>query len=294
MSMREQVGGARGVSMRGDSTRPDPAGGVDGAGRASSAAWSGVAPRRLALLLVLASTVPLSACATKKDMKLLRDEIMFMQARQDSLYRELGSAVIDTMRSQSGLLLRVRGDLGNQLLALEEHLIQIQELTGQGQRQLSDLRQQWQARAQEGSGAPTPAAAVPTAMGEGEVEQTYALGRQKLGEGAVATARAAFASILSGAPTHPLAPDAQLQIAETYVAEDNFEQAYKEFEKVIELFANSQRAPTALYRAGMVAKGQGNIEKARTYFTRVQSGYSRSDEARLAGEELQQLRRPRR
>lgn len=222
-----------------------------------------------------------------------------LQARQDSLNREHHREVMDTLRAQNnaqnGLIMRVRGDLGNQLLTLEEQLIQIQELTGQGQRQLTELRQQWQARAQEGGIIPgAPEQTVPTEMSSEDVETTYQLGRQKLEEGAVTTARAAFASILAGAPTHPLAPDAQLQIAETYVAEGEFEQAYREFEKVIELFANSERAPTALYRAGMVAKEQGNIEKARTYFSRVQSGYARSDEARLASEELKELQRPRR
>jgi len=273
--------------------REGAVGGTIGGGRRRES--SGGRRRRLAFLLVLAGTLATAGCATKKDLKLLRDEIIVLQARQDSLLRELGTALIDTLRSQNSLIMRVRGDLGSQHLALEEQLIQIQELTGQGQRQLTELRQQWQARAQEvGSGGAAQPAAVPTAMGTGEVEQAYALGRQKFEEGSYATARAAFASILSGAPTHPLAPDAQLQIAETYVAEGNFEQAYKEFDKVIELFANSPRAPTALFRAGVVAKEQGNIDKARTYFTRVQSGYARSDEARLAGEELQQLRRPRR
>jgi TolA-binding protein len=226
-------------------------------------------------------------------MKLLRDEMIVLQARQDSLFNEFSSSVMDTLRSNTGLLLRVRGDLGNQLLTMEEQLIQIQELTGQGQRQLGELRQQWQARSQEGVPVAGGADVVVTAMGEGEVEQTYALGRQKFSEGSITTARAAFASILSGAPTHPLAPDAQLQIAETYVAEENFAQAYKEFERMIELFANSPSAPTALYRAGLLAKEQGDTDKARTYFSRVQSGYGRSDEARLAGEELRRLR-PRR
>ncbi len=253
-------------------------------------ARSSAAFRRGAILLALAGTVPLAGCATKKDMKLLRNEIMLMQARQDSLFREFGGTVMDTLRSNTGLILRVRGDLGNQLLTMEEQLIQIQELTGQGQRQLGELRQQWMARSQENVPATGAEAAVVTAMGDGEVEQTYALGRQKFDEGAITTARAAFASILSSAPTHPLAPEAQLQIAETYVAEGKYSEAYKEFDRVIELFANSPRAPTALYRAGMLAKEQGNNDRARTYFTRVQSGYARSDEAKLASEELRRLR----
>lgn len=241
--------------------------------------------------MTLAGVMTLTGCATKKDMRLLRSEIMVMQARQDSLYRELGSAVMDTLRANTGLMLRIRGDLGNQLLAMEQQLIQIQELTGQGQRQLGELRQQWLTRSQDSSAGVSPQGAVATAMADDEVEQTYVLGRQKLEEGSITTARAAFASILSGAPTHPRAPDAQLQIAETYVAEQKYTEAFKEFDRVIELFANSPQAPTALYRAGMLAKEQGNNSRARTYFTRVQSGYAQSDEARLASEELRRLPR---
>lgn len=247
--------------------------------------------RRAALFVALAGVLPLTGCATKKDMKLLRNEIMVMQARQDSLYRELGDAVMDTLRSNTGLMLRIRGDLGNQLLAMEQQLIQIQELTGQGQRQLGELRQQWMARSQVTEPVVSTGDAVPTTMSADEVEQTYTLGRQKLEEGSITTARAAFASILSGAPTHARAPDAQLQIAETYVAEEKYTEAFREFERVIELFANSAQAPRALYRAGMLAKERGDNAKARTYFTRVQSGYAQSDEARLAGEELRRLPR---
>lgn len=248
--------------------------------------------RRAALIMPLMGTIPLTGCATKKDMKLLRNEIMVMQARQDSLYRELGNAVMDTLRANTGLMMRIRGDLGNQLLAMEQQLIQIQELTGQGQRQLGELRQQWMARSQVNDTGTSPQdAAVQTAMSDDEIEQTYVLGRQKLEEGSINTARAAFASILSGAPTHPRAPDAQLQVAETYVAEEKYTEAFREFERVIELFANSPQAPTALYRAGMLAKEQGDNARARTYFTRVQSGYGQSDEARLAAEELRRLPR---
>jgi TolA-binding protein len=263
-------------------------------GAASGLAVSGAGRRRGlrrgALLLVAGGALSLTGCATKKDLRDLRYEIMEMQVRQDSLFNEFGAAVMDTLQSSHQLMLRIRGDLGNQLLAMEQQLIQIQELTGQGQRQLNDLRQQWLARTQVTDEVPAPEGAVATTMGEGEVEQTYGLGRQKLQEGAITTARSAFASIRSGAPTHPLAPEAQIQIAETYVAEKNFERAYQEFERVIELFANSPQAPTALYRAGLLAKEEGKTSKARTYFSRVQSGYARSDEAKLAGEELRRLR----
>jgi TolA-binding protein len=250
-------------------------------------------PLRLgARALALALATPLAACATKQDMKLLRSEVVVLQARQDSLFRQLGVQVMDSLHAGQELMLRVRGDLGHQLLAMEQQLIQIQELTGQGQRQLGELRQQWTARNQEvtTSGAVGGGAG---AMSDAEIEQAFALGQQKLQEGAAATARAAFGQIVSSAPTHARAADAQIQVAESYVAEKNYATAYREFERVVELFPNSEKAPAALFRAGVVAGEEGNIERARRYFDRVRTGYPRTDEARLAGQELQKLNRRR-
>src|SRR5690606_1289913 len=102
---------------------------------------------------------------------------------------------------------------------------------------------------------------------------------------------AAFQQILSSYPSHPRAADAQYQIAETYVSEEAFDQALKEFERVAELFPDSPRAPQALYRAGVVSAERGNISDARRYFNRVVSGYPATEEARLAEDRLRNLPR---
>lgn len=267
----------------------DTVAGVEGA-LDEGMARSSAARRLGAHALALAMVAPLAACATKQDMKLLRSEVVTLQMRQDSLFRHFGVQVLDSLHAGQELMLRVRGDLGHQLLAMEQQLIQIQELTGQGQRQLGELRQQWTARSSEVTTIGTGGAG---AMSDDEIEQAYTLGQQKLQEGAAATARAAFGQIVSSAPTHARAADAQLQLAESYVAEKNYATAYREFERVVELFPNSERAPAALFRAGVVAGEEGNIERARRYFDRVRTGYPRTDEARLAGQELQKLNRRR-
>jgi tol-pal system protein YbgF len=263
------------------------------------AAWTAASLRRCALAALAAAALPLAGCATKRDLKELRDEMIALQARQDSLFRVMQAQnreVLDAMRGTQDVVLQVRGDLGHQLLQMEQQLVQIQELTGQSQGQLAQLRRQWEARSQQFAAAMSgeeglpSETSVPAAAGGADVDRLYALGREKLQEGAAATARAAFQQILSQYATHELAPDAQFQIAETYVVEGNTESALREFDRVVELFPNSSRAPLALFRAGMVAKERGNIDRARAYFNRVRSGYPKSDEARQAGEELQRLR----
>src|SRR5690554_5864699 len=96
-------------------------------------------------LMALAGT----ACATKRDIRDLREQLAAMQARQDSLYRVIAQqnrALMDSVRQTHEMVLRVRGDLGNQLVQMEQQLIQIQELTGQSQQQLASLRQQVSSR----------------------------------------------------------------------------------------------------------------------------------------------------
>lgn len=250
--------------------------------------------RRAALPCVLAAAAAAGGCATKNDLKQLRGEVVRLQERQDSLYRALldqNRLLLDTLRMSAQLVVRVRGDLGYQLQQMEEQLIQIQELTGQSQRRLAELRQQWESRSQQLEADPAaPPSTPPDGGAGGDAERLYAIGLQKLEEGAAATARAAFEQVVNGHPTHERAPDAQYQIAETYVAERDHDRAVREFERVVELFPNSARAPQALYRAGVISEERGNISRARVYFNRVQSGYPQSEEARLATDALRRLR----
>ncbi len=58
---------------------------------------------------------------------------------------------------------------------------------------------------------------------------------------------------------------------------------------MIELYPNSQAAPTALYKAGLLQMGQGNKDLACQYFQRVLAGYPRSDESRLARDQAERL-----
>lgn len=239
-------------------------------------------------LLAVAAT----GCATKNDLKQLRSEVIALQARQDSLFQELLSqnrVLMDSMRAGTELVYRVRGDLGFQLQQMEQQLIQIQELSGQSQRRLAELREQWESRAGQFASSPGLGAPMPP-EGGGDAEQLYALGMEKLSEGATTAARMAFEGVVNSHSTHELAPDAQFQIGESYLIDQDYDRALRELERVVELFPDSPRAPQALYRAGLIAEERRNISKAREYFNRVQRGYPRSDEARMAADALRRLR----
>ena len=253
---------------------------------------AGRTPRLLALLLVLFVA---AGCATKRDLRDLRAEVVALQLRQDSLFAVLeyqNRLLMDSVSGNREHILETRGAIARQLLAMEDQLVQIQELTGQSQRRINELRQQMDSRAGaiESPGATTPGSNTPAATPSGnDPEQIYQLGRSQLERGNMRTARQAFEMLVSQHSTHRLAADAQFGIAESWVQEDRT-RALREFERVQELFPSSPRAPAALYRAGVIARDANDTAKAREYFQRVVRGYPGSEEARAASEALSRLR----
>ena len=63
------------------------------------------------------------------------------------------------------------------------------------------------------------------------------------------------------------------------------------YQDVVKRYPNSPRAPSALYKLGLLAEQRGDKAGARTYYARVLAGYPRSDEANLARDKLQTLGR---
>jgi len=59
----------------------------------------------------------------------------------------------------------------------------------------------------------------------------------------------------------------------------------------VKRYPNSPRAPSALYKLGLLAEQRGDKAAARTFYARVLAGYPRSDEANLARDKLQTLGR---
>lgn len=257
---------------------------------------AGRTPRLLALALLLPM---LAGCATKRDLRDLRAEVVALQLRQDSLFNILQTQnrlLLDSVSGNREILLSARGDLARQMLSMEDQLVQIQELAGQSQRRINELRQQYERRAdqiEQPTTAPgttgAPATTTPPPASGNDPDQLYQLGRQQLERGNARTARQAFEMLISGHGSHRLAPDAQFGIAESWVQEDAA-RALREFERVQELFPSSPRAPAALYRAGVIARDRNDTAKAREYFQRVVRGYPGSEEARAASEALGRLR----
>lgn len=255
--------------------------------------------------LALLSGAAAPGCATKHDIRDLQTQLMGMQARQDSLFRvsqRQTRELLDSVRATTDLLVRVRGDLGHQLLGVEQQLVQVQELTGQSTRRLQDMNAQLQQRQQQLATPPgadsseaqprpddQPQEAAEGAP-SGSPSELYALAQSQLQNGATGTARMAFQQLLRTYPRDSLAASAQYGVAQTYAKEDPA-RAIREYDRVVELYPSSPRAPAALLRAGELQRERGNVARAREYFQRILARYPRSAEAAQARRSIDRLRR---
>lgn len=246
--------------------------------------------RLLALALLPAL---LAGCATKRDLRDLRTEIQQMQAAQEALIRELQRSnerhfalVMDSLSRKD---VRLRGDLTNQLVQIERQLVQVQELTGQGQQGLAQLREDLRAREAELrvlQQAQPPAGETPA----GNPDELLSSAREALTRGSFATARAGFEEFVRAFPRDPRAAEAQLGVGETYEKAKDVQRAVDAYSQVLELFPDSPRAATALYRAAILERDRGNRDRARAMLNQITTAYPRSEEAAQARTALQRLR----
>lgn len=268
---------------------------------------SGVTSR---LALGLAAGV--AACATPAQVRQVENQVVLLRAesaRQDSVRARqltdvlrLQRSIMDSLDVAQRTLKSVRGDVVNDLYNVQQQLVQLQELTGQSQRRLSELRAQLEARSEQlqqqiaASGAAAAAAPLDTtgAAGAGpapavpSAAQIYESSLQQLRRGSGGTARAGFRQLVELHPQDERVPDALYFIGQSFADQPDSSVVY--YRQVADRHPASPRAAAALYNLGLVLARKKDAAGARAAFERVVAKYPRSDEAALARDQLKSLR----
>jgi tol-pal system protein YbgF len=263
------------------------------------------------------------ACfATQSDVRVLQTDVQTMRAeraRQDSVMQQRFDALMaslqvtnDSVRSLANRVTRLQGDVRGDLFQMNQQLLQIQELSGQSQRRLQELRSSLEARQQEvppvaapvtppgaardTSGAAPPGAQVPAAAapsgapaGSPGPNQLFQSSLQQLQRGSPGSGRRGFEEMLRLYPTSELAGDAQYWIGVSYETEGNTAAADTAYATAVSKYPQSSTAPTALYKRALILQKRGNIALARTALNDLVRRYPRSDEAQLARERLRTM-----
>jgi tol-pal system protein YbgF len=203
---------------------------------------------------------------------------------------QLQQRVMDSLTNSRRAVGQLRGDLASDLYNIQQQLVQLQELTGQSQQRLSELRTQLEARGEQISSTTTGDTAAPPAQSSASADQMYEASLAQLRRGSTSTARQGLREMLRTYPTSERAGDALYFIGQSFAAE-NPDSAAAYYEQVVQKHPSSSRAASALYNLGLVAERRKQTSKARDAYQRVVQKYPQSDEAALARDRLKALGR---
>ena len=241
--------------------------------------------------------------ATKSDFDKLQADIVGTRAGSSAADSVQRAYLIDVSRSVRALndsisalskrINTMRTATESDLAAMKEDISQLQDMSGQSERQLRDMRAAVEEKTTQPDAAPrtdstASSAGGPTSgPGPGQLLQA---GRDQLLKGGNASARAAFRELIAKYPKSDLVPEAMFYTAQAYAAERNTDAADAEYAALIVKYPSSPRVPTAMYKRALQLQASKKTAEARRLFQEIIKRFPRSDEAALADERLQSIR----
>jgi tol-pal system protein YbgF len=240
--------------------------------------------------------------ATKSDFDRLQQDVLTTRAGSNAADSVQRAFLIDLTRSVRALndsiaalnrrVSTMHTATDTDLAAMRQDISQLQDLSGQSEQRLRDMRAALEEKtAQVDVAAPTDSAsgAVAPSGGPGPGQLLQA-GRDQLLKGGNVAARAAFAELISKYPRSDLVPEAMFYTAQAYAAERNADAADKEYASLIAKYPSSPRVPTAMYKRALQMQASKKTADAKRLFQEIIKRFPRSDEAALADERLQSIR----
>lgn len=256
-----------------------------------------------------------TGCATKKDYEQLYADMQARDDRADSRLHaiEVTMAEIDSLLLEQNDLIRgARALVGSQGMEQRDNLATLEARLDEMNGQLQTLHNTLEAIQLYGGAAPpspqsqqpAPAStpAVPPRPSSGAAtepsaqdveraqaaQQLYDVAQEDISNNRYLLAESRLLSFLMQNPDHELAGNAQYWIGEVAYAQEKYELAATEFEKVMEKYPKSQKVPAALLKLGYAQRKLGNEKAAAAAFNRILKDFPKSEEVALAREQLKQ------
>jgi tol-pal system protein YbgF len=241
--------------------------------------------------------------ATKSDFDKLSQDVLYARAGSnaaDSVQRAYLIDLTRTVRSLNDSITALSKRMNAMktasdadLASIKEDITQLQDLSGQSERQLRDMRaavEQKTVQPDETARPDSASAPADAPSGGPGPAQLLQAGRDQLLKGGNVAARAAFAELISKYPRSDLVPEAMFYTAQAYAAERNPDAADKEYASLITRYPNSPRVPTAMYKRALQMQASKKTADAKRLFQEIIKRFPRSDEAALADERLQSIK----
>ena len=241
--------------------------------------------------------------ATKSDFDKLSQDVLYARAGSnaaDSVQRAYLIDLTRTVRSLNDSITALSKRMNAMktasdadLASIKEDITQLQDLSGQSERQLRDMRaavEQKTVQTDETARPDSASAPADAPSGGPGPAQLLQAGRDQLLKGGNVAARAAFAELITKYPRSDLVPEAMFYTAQAYAAERNPDAADKEYASLITRYPNSPRVPTAMYKRALQMQASKKTADAKRLFQEIIKRFPRSDEAALADERLQSIK----
>ncbi|MDQ6769783.1 MAG: tol-pal system protein YbgF [Gemmatimonadota bacterium] len=260
-------------------------------------------------LVVVAIPLFLGGCffATKQDIDKLQQDIAVARVSSsaaDSVQRtqlievsRLVRTLNDSIATLSKRMAAMRTASEGEMTAMRENISQLQDLSGQSEQRLRDVRAALEEKSrqqEQGSAAALPGDSaggntVSPTTGPGPLQLLQA-GRDQLLKGGNASARSAFNELITKYPKSEYVPEAMFYTAQAYAAERNLSAADAEYSALIAKYPRSPRVPTAMYKRALQLQAAKKNAEAKKLYQDIIKRFPRSDEAALADERLQSIR----
>ena len=255
-------------------------------------------PLRVGAALAL---LGVSGClASKGDVALLQNQLQGIhdaQVQMDAAQRTHIDQLLaqiqrnnDSVRALSARMARFQGDVQTANYEMGRQLLAMQELTGQSQKRISELRASLEERNQNAGTGATPADSSHPGRRRPGPAQLFQSSLDQFRRGSTTVARSGFEDLLRLYPTYEDAPEAMVYVGDTYAAERNQAAADSVYGLVVQKYPQSPKAATALYKQALSLRAAGKNTAARGVLNRIIKEYPHSDEAFLAQDALKTLR----
>jgi tol-pal system protein YbgF len=250
--------------------------------------------------LGLLAIVSLAGCmASKTDVRILQDELRALRSsvtQADTAQRTRADSAMaliaranDSLRFLSTRLSAFQASVNGELYDMGRQLITIQELSGQSQRRLQELRASFEARSEAMNVTPPTPGDTTAPAGPGPA-QLFQIAFDQMQRGSFSAARAGFQDLLTRYPNFEAVPAAQLYVGQAFAEEKNVAASDSVFQLVVTKYPKAKEAATALYKFALSQIAQKKRDPARGALNRIVKEYPNSDEASLARDLLRTIR----
>jgi tol-pal system protein YbgF len=239
---------------------------------------------------LLLALVILSGCASRREIVKLKNQADFLEQSNKRLERQ--TALLDSLiREEMELTNRLRADLASTLTGMDERMEIVEsKLEDLGHRFPELSRKMEQVKREIATKQDTATVSDTTTFVNVDAKQLYDAAYLDLTKGNYDLAITGFTNYLKYFPETEQAANAQYWLGECYYQKKNYTRAAIEFHKVLETYSTGTKVPSALYKLGLSLL-ELKSNQANKYFEELVNNYPNTQEAKLAEEKLEQIKK---